>query len=241
MSNKETNPDSSEESPSSPTVQHLTIPFTSRSRHGKIDITLRPNLDPIHAHGLDLIFPAVPQPSFPEQFHGFPVMHGTITYPIPPSAYLSYGNLFGWIQFVRSVSSDTLPGNEEKNEGWEMDIYPYAKDLKSPFVYWGLNPSIFDAPARLLSKDEKVQSLEWRAQSFLCVLEDAGKTKRVMLVPGAGFGWGFDIRAKEGGKGRDITVSDLEVLDVEKAWRGRLGLLRDLYSDWTFLDTTVKG
>jgi hypothetical protein len=160
--------------------------------------SLQANHDPIHAHGLDLIFSTVPRPSFPEQFFGFPVLHGTITYPIPSSPYLSYSSLFGWIQFVRSVSSDAQPEDEEEHSGWEMDVYSYAKDLQSPFAYWGFNPSIFDTPARLLDKDEKVQSFEWRSQSFLWVLVDVGMTKRAMLVPGVGFGWGFDIQAKKG-------------------------------------------
>jgi hypothetical protein len=52
------------------------------------------------------------------------------------------------------------PGDEEEHGGCEMDVYSYAKDLQSPFAYWGFNPYIFDTPARLLDKDEKVQSLE---------------------------------------------------------------------------------
>lgn len=236
MSDHKTISGSSEEPTSSSTLQHLTIPFNCRSQHGKVEITLRPNCDPVHAHGLDLIFPDVSRASFAEQFFGFPVMHGAITYPIPASLHLSYGNLFGWIQFVRSVPGQIVAEDEHRYSGWEMDIFPYAKDLQTPFAYWGFNPSIFDAPARLLETNGKVQNLEWRAQSFLCILEDAGMTKRVKLVPGVGFGWGFDIQAKDKEIKRDIIISGLEILDAEKEWVDRLGLLRDLYPAWTFIE-----
>lgn len=36
-----------------------------------------------------------------------------------------------------------------------MDIFPYAKDLKTPFATWGFNPTMFDAPAKLWDEDGK--------------------------------------------------------------------------------------
>jgi hypothetical protein len=236
MSEQETVTAAPSEGPSFAPIQRLTIPFTSRSLHGEIQATLRPNHDPAHAHGLDLIFPSTPSSSFPTQFFGFPVLHGHVTFPIPASPHPTYACLFGWFQFVRSVPLGTPPDADLKYSGWEMDVYPYAKDLQTPVTYWGYNPSIFDAPAILLDESGKVDEKEWRAQSFLTVLEDAGMTKRVKLVPGAAFGWGFDIRAKEDGNGRDIVIKGLEVLDAQKEWNGKLELLRDLYPAWTFLD-----
>lgn len=224
------------EDPSFAPTQRLTIPFTSRSLHGEIQATLRPNDDPVHAHGLDLIFPSIPHSSFPMQFFGFPVLHGHITYPIPAPPHSTYACLFGWVQFVRSVPFGTPPDADLKYSGWEIDVYPYANDLQTPFAYWGYNPSIFDAPATLLDESGKVDEKEWRAQSFLTVLEDAGMTKRVKLVPGVAVGWGFDIRANEGGNGRNIVIKGLELLDPQTEWNGRLELLRDLYPAWTFLD-----
>lgn len=121
---------------------------------------------------------------------------------------------------------------------WEIDIFPYAMDLKSPFCYWGYNPTAFDAPARLLKDDRKVEDLVWRAQSFLCVLEDAGMTKRVRLIEGAGYGWGFDNESVESSGETDvqrkIIIKGLEILDVDKEWGERLTLLRELYPEWTF-------
>ena len=235
MSTGEAPHEAGSNSTSSSSPQQLTIPFTSRSLCGEVRVTLRPNRDPNHAHGLDLFFPLVPRSDFPRQFFGFPVLHGEVVYPIP-AEQPSYGCLFGWFQFVRCINPEIPSDADVKYGAWEMDIFPYAQDIPSPITYWGYNPSIFDAPARLVNDSEKIEEKEWRAQSLLGILEDAGSTKRVKLVPGVGFGWGFDIRAAEGGKSRIITIKGLEVLDARKEWGNRIGLLRDSYSAWTFLD-----
>jgi hypothetical protein len=217
-----------------PKASNLTVPFTSRSQNGQIEVTILPNHDAEHAHGLDLIFPHIRKSSFPAQFFNFPVARATIAHPIPATHYPSYASLFGWIQFVRAI------GGSETGE-WEMDIFPYAKDLGTPFAYWGHNPTCMDAPARLLNENGEVTPLVWRAQAFLCVLEDAGLSKKVSVLDGAGFGWGFDVEEVKRADGSDgverkIKIADLQALDVSKEWRERLGLLRGLYPAWTFAD-----
>jgi hypothetical protein len=137
---------------------------------------------------------------------------------------------------VRCISPGKASDADAKYGGWEMDIYPYAQDVQTPIVYWGYNPSLFDAPATLVNGNEKIEEKEWRAQTFLCILEDAGMTKRVKLVPGVGFGWGYDIDVGADGKSRTISIKGLEMLDSQKEWTGRLELLRGLYPAWTFLD-----
>jgi hypothetical protein len=194
----------SQETTTTPTTpQNITIPFTSRDQPGKITVTVQANHDPHHAAGLDLIFPQIPQKDFPKQFHGFPVTKATIEYPLsspsPASLPESYASLFGWIQFVKAIPVDITHNANNESGQWEMDIYPYASDLNSPFAVWGFNPTLFDAPARLLGPssddgkkvgsgdEDEPEELVWRAQSFLCVLEDAGITKRVQLIEGSGF------------------------------------------------------
>ncbi|KAH6663367.1 hypothetical protein B0J14DRAFT_276862 [Halenospora varia] len=222
-------------------IQRLNLLFKCRGQPGEIHITLQPNLDPAHAWGLDLIYPSIPVSSFQEQFFGFPVIHAEIEYPtfIPKSqpSGSGYGSLFGWIQVIKTTKLNVTAMKEEGE--WEMDIYPSFKEgSNSPFAYWGYKPVLFDAPARLLREDAKVQGLKWRAQSFLCVIEDAGMGRSVRVCPGGGFGWGFDIRAvpenKEGGVSREIHIVDAEPLDLEIEWSGRVELLRRLYPDWTF-------
>jgi hypothetical protein len=163
-------------------------------------------------------------------------MKASIEYAGPSSPFSSYTQLFGWIQFVKAIPMNADGSSEETGE-WEMDIYPFAKDLKMPFCFWGHNPTAFDAPCRLLKEDGTVEELVWRAQSFLCVLEDAGMTKKIKVVEGAAFGWGFDMKAAKGsgsGVERKIVIKEVEVLDQDKEWANRLVLLRREYPDWTF-------
>lgn len=119
-----------------------------------------------------------------------------------------------------------------------MDSFPYAQDLKMPFCYLGFNPIAFDAPARLVKDDGTFDEMDWRAQSFLCVLEDSVMSKKVSLVEGAAFGWGFDILGVQQKDGEDrerkIVIKELAALDAAKEWDKRLGLLKSLYTEWTF-------
>jgi len=155
----------------------------------------------------------------------------------------SYAQMAGWIQFVKStpVNDDGKRKDDEWDTGkWEMDIYPFAKDLKTPFCFWGHNPTAFDAPCRLRKEDGSVDELLWRAQSFLCVLEDAGVSKNVQVLKGAAFGWGFDVEKVKSSDGKDverkIVIKDIEILDLETEWAGKLELLRKEYPEWTFKD-----
>jgi hypothetical protein len=215
-------------------TQQISVPFTCREQRGKIDITLQPNNDPEHAWGLDLIFTHIPPSEFQENFHGFPVVSAKVAFPEPAGPSPGYGSLFGWIQLIKADKADN-PGE------WEIDIYPWAKDLRSPFSYWGHCPTAFDAPAKYLAEED--DWARWRAQSFLCVLPDAGVSKRVVPV-GAGFSWGFDIEMTESGAKdsgalkRKIVLQKVEVMDVEKEWSGRLPSLREWYPEWEFLDAS---
>ena len=170
-------------------------------------------------------------------------MKASIEYAGPSAPYASYAQFFGWIQFVKStlVNDKGIDKDDEWNSGeWEMDLYPFAKDLKMPFVFWGHNPTAFDAPSRFKSDDGSFKEIVWRAHTFLCVLEDAGMSKKVQALKGTAFEWGFDIEKAEraDGKGvdRKIVIKDAEVLDLETEWAGKLELLRREYPEWKFND-----
>jgi hypothetical protein len=159
-------------------------------------------------------------------------MKAEIEYPIASNPSSGYGSLFGWIQFVTTKT-------ESSESETEIDIYPAFKGSNSPFAMWGWKPTLFDAPSRLLKDDGKVEGLVWRAQSFLCYLEDAGMTRRVNICPGGGFGWGFDVEVKDGGSpeslnARKIVIKEAIALDLAKEWNERVGMLRSLYPDWEF-------
>jgi hypothetical protein len=208
-------------------TEQVSLPFTCREQRGKVDIILQPNNDPEHAWGLDLIFPHIPS-SFAENFHGFPVVSAKVTYPDPAGPSSGYGSLFGWIQLIKA--------DKEDDQGeWEIDVFLWAKDLRSPFSYWGNCPTAFDAPAKYLAEED--DWTRWRAQSFLCVLVDAGVSKRVVPVSGAGFSWGFDIEMKGSeARGREafkrkIVLKDVDVMDVEGEWGGRVQSLREWFPE----------
>jgi hypothetical protein len=74
-----------------------------------------------------------------------------------------------------------------------MDVYPFAQDIASPFAGWGCNPQVFDAPARMIDEEVENDGLVWRARTFPCYLENAGVSKRVRVIPDAGFGCGYDV------------------------------------------------
>jgi hypothetical protein len=104
--------------------QHLTLPFESRSKAGVVSITVQPNDDDQHFFGLDIICP-YPRSQLAAEYAGFPVVHGSMTYPIPSSPYSGYGSLFLWIQFVKNNT----------DQDWAMDIYPFVQTLDTPFGY----------------------------------------------------------------------------------------------------------
>ena len=218
-------------------TQHITLPFTCRKQRGKVDITLQANKDPDHAWGLDLIFSHIPPNAFPKDFHGFPVLSAKVVYPHPANETSGYGSLFGWIQLIKA--------DKKGREGdWEIDVFPWAKGLGSPFSYWGFCPTAFDAPAML--SDEQDYWTRWRAQTFLCVLVDAGLSKKVVPVGGAGFSWGFDIKTEEsemdGLKAleRNIVIKNVEVINLEGEWSERVQSLRAWYPEWEFLDASAS-
>jgi hypothetical protein len=210
-------------------IQHVLLNFTSRGQAGAVAVTIQPNTDNETGFGLDLIYPGE---DIPLNFHGFPVVHGAITYPIPANPTSGYGSLFGWIQFIKNNTVGQPDGP------WGVDSYPYAGDLNDPFGGWGYNPSHFDAPAILWDEDNDVVS--WSAQTYLCVLEGAGVYKNVTVFKGAGFTWGYNQTVDSGNSSvRSIAVTKATLLDVGTEWEDRLPLLKGQYPEWTFQDVPV--
>lgn len=214
--------------PSIPDSQHLSLNFTSRSLPGSISVLVQPNTDNTTAFGLDLIYPSYPD--LFANFHGFPVIHGEITYPLPAAASgpgSGYASLFGWIQFIQAGAGTN----------WTVDSYPYAADLGDPFGGWGYLPRHFDAPAYTLDEDVPGE-LAWRAMTFLCVLGNAGVTKNVSVLPGGAFTWGFDMSVSADNSSRSISLMELTTLDVASGWAVAEPILTANYEEWTFQNYT---
>lgn len=131
---------------------------------------------------------------------------------------LGYNRLMGWIQFVRSTDNES--------EGREFEIDPFDSfklynRAPTPYAFFGIAPTLFDAPAR----DERV-ALDWIAHSFLAWSPFQGQQNTVTAL--GGFSWGFEI-----GADGTIQLKETRVL-ASTDWSSHLAYLRKTYSDWEF-------
>jgi len=149
---------------------------------------------------------------------GFPVCTARVSYP-----RRGYNTMFGWVQLVRSTD------NGSRGAAFEPDPLDLFADAKSPYCWYGTEPTLFDAPSR-----GERSPMEWVAHSYLASTPIrellAGGPRRV--TPVLGFRWGFDIDA--GG-----AVQLREIARIGQAeWNVVLPVLRAAYPApvWTFAD-----
>lgn len=127
-----------------------------------------------------------------------------------------YVSRFGWIQFVRSTDNKTC------GVDWELDPLEILGEVAHPFGYFGILPTLFDAPSRATRRD-----LEWEAQSFLTtIILTPGNPDVLQVQPLTGFSWGFTVHT---GSVSTLPISALDARD----WSARLPLL-SAFSRWTF-------
>jgi len=155
-----------------------------------------------------LLHPDLP----PDAAHGYPICRAEIEHDAD-----GYAAAMGWVQLVRST--DAAPA-------FEMDPLALFREVASPFAFFGIKPTMFDAPFR----DEKYD-LTWRAETFLCAIPDGVMSQHAQ--PLAGFGWGFDVLD------RGIALVGPTVLDLS-AWDQHLSVLRSLYPTWVFDDVAGR-
>jgi hypothetical protein len=171
------------------------LPFTLDDRTGSIDVTVDATTDP---HGLGA----------PPDALGLAHCQATISYPGN-----GYAGLLGWIQLVRSTDNHSL------GQQFEMDPLSVLGEVEHPFCFFGIKPTLFDAPSRPTRDD-----LDWLARTFLCHIADYG-TAEVQAL--AGFSWGFTIA---GGVAAVIGPTTLEAID----WNQHLDLLHAEHPAWQF-------
>ncbi len=182
----------------------LDLPFGLRGRGGTVHVTVVPNpgtTDP----GCEFLLFGMP----PEIVLGYPVCTATVDYDGE-----GYGAVLGWTQLVRS--SD----NASEGDSFEIDPIAVYQDVDTPFAWFGVKPTLFDAPMRF----EKLDML-WECDSFLCFLADATMSRQVRAL--CGFRWGFEI---EGGS---ISRPEPVALQAD-AWNARLPVLRAAYGRGPF-------
>jgi hypothetical protein len=183
--------------------------FSWRSVSGSVQVECIPNDDP---HGFGTVA---------ADAYGYPVCTATVQFP-----RRGYDAMFGWVQLVRSTD------NESAGEQFEVDPFALFADARSPYCWYGTEPTLFDSPSRLVR-----MPMEWLAYSFLATtpideLLD-GNARRV--VPLLGFEWGFDIRPE--------SPAQIELREVapiaSRAWEAVVPVLRAEYPSplWTFADS----
>jgi hypothetical protein len=172
----------------------LALPFRWAGREGEVQIEIRDNDDPA-ALGCE------------EFARGFPVIRATIA----PLA-TGYTEMLGWVQLV----DDSWHGNGFHADGFE----PFG-DLPHPFSYYGVSPTLFDAP------HYDGENFDFLAHTFLCglggkLLEFRREARAVL-----GFSWGCRKR------GQEIELLEPRALAPED-WDDHHDFLASRYPDWTF-------
>lgn len=185
------------------------LPFRVRNVDGCVRISYGLNDDPIRwGYGI-LGFTPI------ETARGYPVLQATVEYPAE-----GYAAILSWIQVVRYWVGD------EERPTTLVDVAPQMRDSGVPYFSWGIQPTLFDAPA---FGDEP--NVVWRAWSFLTYTPDALMTP--VIEPACGFLWGYDIR---GGVIQPMEVqpaSHTDWLDIRDELRARYPKWRFEGDGWT--------
>ncbi len=183
-----------------------TIEFVHQGRSGRIRVACSPSLDPSSI-------------GKPERTRGFPQCTARLEFELG-----GYAAFFGWIQLVRST--DNLSNGAE----FEIDPLGWFPDSRSPYAFFGLLPTLFDAPSR-----GRRRPLTWLAHSFLATTPIYNVVERVLglrqVVWAAGFEWGFQI----------TDHAKIELLPIRQTgpadWSRVLPALRREYRTWRFPPT----
>jgi hypothetical protein len=131
-----------------------------------------------------------------------------------------YHKLFGWVQLVRSTDN-VLQGHQFEMD--PFDPFELYKQTSSPYCWYGIAPTLFDAPSR----DERAR-LDWVANSFLAVSPLRGN--RRVVTPLLGFAWGFHITDE-----RNVLLEPVTSLTATD-WASHLPYLRSCYPEWRFTE-----
>jgi hypothetical protein len=134
-----------------------------------------------------------------------------------------YLQLLGWIQLVRS-SDNAFHGRQFEMDPFDpFGLYQHAP---SPYCWYGIAPTLFDAPSR-----EQRLRLDWVAHSFLAA--SPLRDNRRSVTPLLGFAWGFHIA-------NDGSVALAPVTSLTAAdWESHLPYLRSCYTAWQFTEMLI--
>ncbi len=139
---------------------------------------------------------------------GLPVCTATIAY-----AGQGYAAAMGWVQLVQSTDCG-------RPDVFELDPLALFEEVNTPYAFFGMAPTLFDAPYRDLEHD-----VVWRARSYLATTPDAVLTQAA--VPLVAFSWGFRIAAGS------VTLDPPAHLDIAH-WGEHLEVLESTHPGWNF-------
>ena len=179
--------------------------FRLRGASGRVRIDCQTNADP-NRWGFDLLGLEFDT----EVALGFPVVTARVSYPA--EGYLGY---LGWIQVV----AYTVTRGSERTTTELVDVPPQLLDAELPYLTFGLEPTLFDAPAFT------EQNVSWLARSFLAASPDLLMTPTV--DPVCGFAWGYEI-----------TQGEVEIVPPRACsredWTMAKRVLQERLPGWTF-------
>ncbi len=193
----------------------MELPFTHQGHQGRVIVTLETTLAPA-------VFGAR------EGAVGLANCKATIEF-----AGSGYLGLLGWVQLVCSTD------NSFHGRQFEMDPFdPFDLDkhAPSPYCWYGITPTLFDAPSR-----NKRVDLDWVAHSFLAASPLRGDRRitspirgdRRIVTPLLGFSWGFHIFNEE-----NIGLKPIASLTAAD-WEAHLPYLRKCYKKWQFKEMSI--
>lgn len=186
-------------------MMQLEIPFTHQGYQGRVLVTVTTTTEPEVLGARD---------------GSLGLANCTATIKFPGYGYVQ---LFGWVQLVHSTDNIFQGRQFEMDPFDPFELYERAP---SPYCWYGIAPTLFDAPSR----DERAR-LDWVAHSFLAV--SPLRENRRIVTALLGFAWGFHIA--DDGKVALEPVTQLTAGD----WMLHLPYLRDCYPDWQFTEMPI--
>jgi hypothetical protein len=122
-------------------------------------------------------------------------------------------------------STDNASGGAK----FEIDPFVLFGDARSPYYWYGTEPTLFDAPSR-----SGPAPLVWICRSFLATtpIDEVMGLRPRRVVPIIGFAWGFEV-AQDG----SVELHQITALTAND-WKDVLPVLRREYPTplWTFDD-----
>src|SRR4051794_28322763 len=182
-------------------MHELVIPVVIRGGSGCVRVSLAANDDP-RAYGCDLLY----EEASPVAAVGFPVCEAVVELPLK-----GYAAACGWIQLIRTTQNP---------DEFQVDPLALLRDVQTPFAFFGIAPTLFDAP-----HNDRRYDWHFSARSFLCVAPDAVVSR--VVHPIAGFSWGFDVVDS------DITIRAPQLIELSM-WNSHLPVMGRDYPTWEF-------